>query len=448
MNMRFWAAALSALFFIRTADAFDPFSVYHRNAPEGCLSKSVGTQPLALEDLIQIGICNNPNLNRNYMAVKSSEAAYGEAKAAYLPSVDAAGTVSREYEKTQDIRKSGRRSPWAGNVSLSWLLLDFGGRASSNEAMRAYLEASSASYDAALHDTVLAINMAYFDLLSAQEVLKSNETSVASYKKSYEETEKKYKVGSASLSDRLLAKTTYLQSRLAVTQTENDIRKNQANLAVLLNLPPETSFRLKTPPKDERVLRLQRNFSVRELMDMAMEARPELKSAESAQLAAQAEIGVAKSAAAPKLSFYGKGRYTDRWNETHPYTYAGEAGLQLDIPIFKGFSNMYAIARARYDYQQAVYTRKSTEDSVKNEVWSAYQDYMTAAASYEINQEVLKSAGENERVSRASYRAGKETILNLLTVQAQLAAARRDLIVSYYTVLIGKANLYRAVGKF
>lgn len=126
----------------------------------------------------------------------------------------------------------------------------------------------------------------------------------------------------------------------------------------------------------------------------------------------------------------------------------GEAGLQIDMPIFKGFSNMYGIARARYDYQQAVYTLKSTEDSVKNEVWSAYQDYMTAAASYEINQDVLKSAEENERVSRASYRAGKETILNLLTVQAQLATARRDLIVSYYTVLIGKANLYRAVGKF
>ena len=448
MNMKFRAAAVLLMFLVRPAAAFDPFSVYHRNAPEGCLARSVGKGPLALEDLIQIGICNNPNLNRNYMAVKSSEAAYGQSKAAYLPSVDAVGTISREYEKMQGVRKSGRRNPWAGKVSLSWLLLDFGGRSSTNEAMREYLEASSASYDAALHDTVLAVNMAYFDLLSAQEVLKSNETSVASYRKSYEETEKKYKVGAASLSDRLLAKTTYLQSRLAVTQTENDIRKNQANLAALLNLPPETSFRLKMPPKDARAIRLQRDFTVGELIDMAMEARPELKSAESARRAAEAEIGVAKSAAAPKLSFYGKGSYADRWNESHPYTYAGEAGLQIDMPIFKGFSNMYGIARARYDYQQAVYTLKSTEDSVKNEVWSAYQDYMTAAESYEINQDVLKSAEENERVSRASYRAGKETILNLLTVQAQLATARRDLIVSYYTVLIGKANLYRAVGKF
>ena len=51
-------------------------------------------------------------------------------------------------------------------------------------------------------------------------------------------------------------------------------------------------------------------------------------------------------------------------------------------------------------------------------------------------------------MSRASYRAGKETLLNLLTVQAQLATARQELITSFYTVLIGKSNLYRAIGKF
>ena len=49
-------------------------------------------------------------------------------------------------------------------------------------------------------------------------------------------------------------------------------------------------------PKDARAIRLQRDFTVGELIDMAMEARPELKSAESARRAAEAEIGVAKSA--------------------------------------------------------------------------------------------------------------------------------------------------------
>ena len=87
-------------------------------------------------------------------------------------------------------------------------------------------------------------------------------------------------------------------------------------------------------------------------------------------------------------------------------------------------------------------------DLVKKEVYNAYQDYKTAVSSYRVNQKVLESAKESERVAFKSYQAGKESILNLLTAQAQLAAARQSLAVSFYTVLTSKATLYRAIGQF
>lgn len=442
------------------AQAFDPMSVYTQKAPEGCISSSVGKEKLSLNDLIQIGICNNPDLNRSYMAVKSSEAALGAAKASYLPSVDLGGKMSAAHYKGQydepdaDIYKKMKSKPYSVNIALNWLLLDFGGRSASTQMMKAYMESAAFGYNAALHDIILGINSAYLDLLSAQEVLKSAETSVASYKKSYDETQKKYQVGKAATSDLLLAKTTYLRSQLAVTSAGNTIEKNQANLAKLLNLPPETKFDLVIPKKDNASTALQQNLSVHEMIRIALDLRPELKSAARSREAAKQNISAAKSAMAPTLALYGNASYADRWKDDkpfedgYPYTYGGEVGLSLNMPLFAGFSKMYNVAKARYDYQQAVYAQKSTQDTVKNEVWSAYQDYQTALASYTINQDVLKSAEENERVSRASYRAGKETLLNLLTVQSQLASARQELIVSFYTVLISKANLYRAVGKF
>ena len=65
-----------------------------------------------------------------------------------------------------------------------------------------------------------------------------------------------------------------------------------------------------------------------------------------------------------------------------------------------------------------------------------------------MTREVLKSAKESERVAFVSYQAGKESILNLLTSQAQLADARQGLAVSFYGVLTAKARLYRAIGSF
>ena len=240
----------------------------------------------------------------------------------------------------------------------------------------------------------------------------------------------------------------------AVTAAQNTIEKNQANLATLLNLPPETKFSLVVPKKDDGSTALAEKMPVQKMIKLALDLRPEIKGAAKAKAAASAGIDAAKSAMAPTLALTANASYADRWKDDkpfkdgYPYTYGGDVGVVLNVPLFEGFSKSYALAKARYDYRQAVWQEKSTEDAVKNEVWSAYQDYKTALASYTINQDVLKSAEENERVSRASYRAGKETLLNLLTVQAQLATARQELITSFYTVLIGKSNLYRAIGKF
>ena len=123
-------------------------------------------------------------------------------------------------------------------------------------------------------------------------------------------------------------------------------------------------------------------------------------------------------------------------------------GLNISVPLFAGFSNTYNIAQAKYQYKQAEYSLVDTKESVKNEVWSAYQNYKTAVTAHEISEKVLESAVEAERVAFAMYQVGKGDILTLLTAGSNLASARKEVIVAYYAVLKSKANLYRAVGQF
>ena len=68
--------------------------------------------------------------------------------------------------------------------------------------------------------------------------------------------------------------------------------------------------------------------------------------------------------------------------------------------------------------------------------------------SYDVSKKVLKSAEENERVAFRSYEVGSTDIINLLTAETQLAEARDAVINAFYTVLIDKATLYRAIGRF
>ena len=251
-----------------------------------------------------------------------------------------------------------------------------------------------------------------------------------------------------ALSDKLLAKTSYEQSKLTTVKAENAVKQAQGNLATLLNLSPDTSFKLMAPPKDKDITKLETDEKVEKLMELALEQRPELKSIESNVAAAKENISAVRSTTLPSLSVTGSAGYGDSWRKSNPYQVSTSAGLRLTAPLFTGFADTYKVAAAEYQYRQAQYGLEETQNSVRNEVWAAYQDYQTAVEAYEISKAVLASAKENERVAMKSYEVGKGDILNLLTATSQMSDARQGLVNAFYSVLISKANLYRAIGRF
>ena len=155
-----------AVFLTAPANAFDPMSVYTQKSPENCLSKVNVKGKMGLNDLIQIGVCNNPDLNRTFMAVRSAEAELGASKAAYLPNIALTAAATASHNKGQydlpdaNVYKDMKAKPYSVNVALNWLLLDFGGRSATTDMMKAYMEQAAFGYNAALHDLVLGVHSA------------------------------------------------------------------------------------------------------------------------------------------------------------------------------------------------------------------------------------------------------------------------------------------------
>ena len=425
----------------------DPFSVHNLPAPENCVDKTLDKEQIGLPELIQMAICTNPALNREYMSVKASEAEVGQTKAEYLPKITASGSASisgNKYEKGS----YNKSYPYSGNIGLDWLLFDFGGRSARLEKMKAYLSSAEFNYNSQLQETILSVNNAYLKLLGAKEVLTSAKDSEKSYKKAYQESKRRYDLGLVALSDKLLAKTSYEQSKLTTIKAENTVKQAQGNLATLLNLSPNTTFDVATPPKDKDITKLETSDTVEQMMELALQQRPELKSKESSVAAAKENISAVRSTTLPTISATGNAGYGDSWRKSNPYQISTSAGLRLSVPLFTGFADTYKVAAAEYQYRQAQYGLEETQNSIRNEVWAAYQDYQTATEAYKISKAVLESAKENERVAMKSYEVGKGDILNLLTATSQMSDARQGLVNAFYSVLISKANLYRAIGRF
>lgn len=417
-------------------------------APEGCLDKEIAiNKEVSLIDLIKIGICNNPDLSSDYMGLKASEANLGAAKSEYYPNINLGAGAGKNTAKKQGNNRI-ENDPYNVNLGLSLLLYDFGGRSARIDSFRYYLANAGFNYNSALQDLVLAIHTNYFKLLGAKEDLKSAKANESMYKKSFDEASRKYEVGLAALNDKLQTQTSYEQSKLKVLEMENAVKQFEGDLATTLNLPPQTTFKLKQPPKDRDLTALSKKDTIDKMIDVAAHERDEIKSQEMMLNAANSSLRELRASRYGSFSLSAESGYNNSWKSPRSYNQDNSIGINYKLPLFTGFDTSYKIKAAKYKREQERYNLEAVRNRIKNEVWSAYHNYQTALKSHEVSKKVLKSAEENEKVAFKSYEVGSTDIINLLTAESQLADARDALINAFYTVLINKATLYRSIGRF
>lgn len=442
------SSILSLAMFYNISYAKDTNSKFLSNIPEGCLDRNiVANQSVSLIDLIKIGICNNPSLRIDYISQKIAEDNLGSAKSEYFPDININARAQKITNKKQNTN-SIENNPYGINIGLSLMLYDFGGRSSRIDSFKSYLASAGFDYNTSLQDLILSIQTAYFKLLGAKEDLISAKANETMYKKTFDEARRKYDVGLAALNDKLQTQTSYEQSRLKVIEVENLVKQYEGELATILNLPPQTQFNLKEPPKDRDLTALDKKDTIEKLIEVAIRDRDEIKSQEMSLNATNSSLQELRASRYGSFSLSADSGYNNSWKDTRYYQRDNTIGLSYNLPLFTGFDTTHKISSAKYKREQERHALEEIKNQVRNEVWSAYHDYQTSLKSYDVSKKLLKSAEENEKVAFKSYEIGQTDIINLLTAESQLADARDTLVVAFYTVLINKAKLYRSVGRY
>ena len=444
----FWAVLISTSILAGTSYSTETENTFTAKGPTDCLDKEIAVnKEVSLIDLIKIGICNNPQLSADYMSLKESEENLGSAKSEYFPKINLNGGIGKNTTKLQG-QSHTENNPYSLNLGLSMLLYDFGGRSARIDSFKYYLENSGFMYNSALQDLILSIHTTYFKLLGAKEDLKSARANEAMYKKSFDEASRKYDVGLAALNDKLQTQTSYEQSKLQVLKMENAVKQNSGELATLLNLPPQTDFKLKLPPKDRDLTALNKKDTIDKMIEIAAKNRDEVRAQEMKLNAANSSLKELRASRYGSFSLAADSGYNNSWRPERAYNRDNSIGINYKLPLFTGFETSHKISAAKYKREQERLNLDNIRNRIKKEVWSAYNDYQTSLKSYDVSKKVLKSAEENEKVAFKSYEIGNTDIINLLTAESQLAEARDAVVVAFYTVLINKATLYRSIGRF
>jgi outer membrane protein len=397
--------------------------------------------PLTLVDAIDLALCNNPLTRQSWANAKAAAADVGIARSAYLPGLDANVTLQRSETRNTQSANYGQ-TELHGNLTINYLLFDFGGRDANLEFAHQSLLAADWSHNATLQTVLLSAVQAYYQLYATQDAVQSALTAEQASLASLEASRARLRVGSATRADVLQAQTAYSQTQLTRTQAQGDAANARGILANALGLSAERELRIARPPdlQAEKVAA----EAVDRLIELAKERRPDLAAAQAQVRAAESNIKLQESFGKPSVSAFGTAGATQLIPGQDPRS--GAIGLQINIPLFTGFQNTYQTYFAREQLEAQMATRDKLATDVTLDVWRAYQDLRTQGQALATANELVASAQESYNVALARYKAGVGTITDLLNAQSALAGARLQTIQARYQWNLAKATLAKAIG--
>ena len=395
---------------------------------------------LTLGDVIGLALQNNPVTRVSWSQARAAAATYGSVQGSLLPTIVASATASRTQSVPVNGGASIQRTQINPAVSLSYLLLDFGGRSGSIDAARQNLFAADLTHNATIQNVVLQVEAAYFTYMANSALLGAERAAIAEAEANLAAAQQRDSVGLATIADVLQARTALSQEQLNFESIQGNLQTARGNLAAAMGIPANVPYEL--GPLSSAIPVRAVNVAVDSLIEDAIARRPDLAAARAQAASAADQIRVTQSAALPALTLGSTaGRtYSD------PAIYAGGSyGLTLGIsvPIFSGFSRQYDISAARARADAATAQADVLREQITTQVFTSYYALQTAGQRVSTADNLLASALQSEQVAAGRYREGVGSIIDLLTAQSALANARAQQVQSrwqWYTALAQLAH--------
>lgn len=434
-----WAAPASAAAPLTTRER----SLAARGAaipPE--LSARLGA--LSLGDVVDLALGNSPLTRVTWAQARAAAAGVGAARGEYLPTLSAEvnGGPARAIS-ANPARLPANRTTVIPVVALQYLLWDFGARAGRSASAHEALHVAGFTHNAAVQALILQTQQAYFAYQSARGVLAGTLADVQTAQENLAAAERRREVGVATIADVLQARTARAQAELAAQAADGEMQGARAALALAMGLPANVAFEVLADTATPPVRAVAE--SVDSLIARAERDRPDLAAARALVRQGEAQVRIARSALFPSLALGSSaGRNFSNTETLEGQTYALTLGVQ--IPLFSGLARQYDVVAARENAAAAAARAEQARLQAAAQVYASYHTLRTAAQRVTTSGNLLSSATQSEEVARGRYAEGVGSILDVLTAQGALAAARAQAVQARWAWYAAVAQLSRDAG--
>jgi outer membrane protein, multidrug efflux system len=398
-----------------------------------------------MQRLVEMALENNRDLRVAVFNVESTRAQYRVQRAELFPNVALNGTAARGRGNVSLFEPgTAVAGGFAAYVSASWEL-DFFGRVRS--LTKAALEQYMASAEARKAAEILLVSEVanqYLTVIAADEALAVTDDSLTVAQESFRLTKLQFDTGTGSELDLREAEGALEQAR-AQRSAEQRARAQAENALVLLVGAPLPADLPQGVPLDRQEI-----FSdiPAGLPSELLSRRPDIVQAEALLVAANANIGAARSAFFPSISLTAAaGTVSPVLGRLfQPGTSAWGVQPAAVLPIFNAGLNTANLEKAKAQREIAVAQYEKTVQTAFREV----ADGLTARATFEDQVESLNRLVQAQQrrlqLAQLRYKTGVDSYLTLLTAQTDLNNARLARLTTSLDRLTNLITLYQALG--
>lgn len=402
---------------------------------------------MTLSQLVDIALANNPTTQIAWEDARATAAAWAEARGLYYPQIS--GSAGYFYARDGGSSTGGAAfDEQYGNIglSLNYLLLDFGGREAEIDAARLALLNANWNQNQAIQNVLNEVAVNFYTYIGGKALVIADETNLEEAQTSLEAAELRLEAGVGTLPDVLQARATLAQIQLNFVEDRGDVEIFRGNLATSVGWPANTDFDVSKQVGELPLEALRDN--VNDLIDIGMKNRPALAAVQASVREKEAELREAKSEFFPDISATAQVfRFWVRPDgESSEYFTNYLLGVQLQVPIFQGFTLINAVRQASAELESARASLRLQEQIVIDEIWNSYYKFRTAVQSVEAADVLLVSSIESYDASLTRFRSGVGDIIELLNAQTTLAEARAEQVQNTTDVFTSYANLINAIG--
>ena len=380
----------------------------------------------------------NWDIKKAASVVLELKAKLSASRADRLPKADLQGTAERE--RLSEIEADS----FSLSLSASYEM-DFWGRlARAEEAARAKLLESEENRLNVAQGAVAETVRLYLQMESLERRIQITQSSLETYGRALNWVERRYKKGLSSSLDLSQAARTLAEAQASLPGLMQELGLAQYDLATLLGRYPATR-----PPRSQPEDYYQSLGPVPAgLPSELLLRRPDLRAAEAALRAVNAQVGQASAARFPRISLTGGLGYGSQELDRlfRPESWLWNIAMGLVQPVFDGgkLQAEYEAAQARYQQQVAVYAKAVLQ--AFSEVEGAL---LTRQRQIEKRQRTitwLQHSRRTQRLAQNHYEKGLTDYQDVLNAQQTRYAAELELVTVDLAIFQNRAALHRALG--